>query len=55
MLFKFSAKCNDVEIWEWEEKETLEKVMIDYVKWMFRLDFCMPKYVITLKPRNRVP
>ncbi|KYM96955.1 hypothetical protein ALC62_12371 [Cyphomyrmex costatus] len=35
-----------VEIWGWEEKEDLEKVMMDYVRWIFRLDFCTPRYVI---------
>lgn len=35
-----------VELWGWEEKE-LEKVMLDYVRWIYRLDFCTPRYVIT--------
>lgn len=28
-----------VEIWGWEEKKELEKVMLDNVRWIFRLDF----------------
>jgi len=36
-----------MEIWGWEEKEELEKVMMDYVRWLFGLDFCTPRYVIT--------
>jgi len=28
-----------VEIWGWEEKENLEKVMLDYTRWLFRLGF----------------
>jgi len=35
-----------MEIWGWEEKE-LEKVMMDYVRWLFGLDFYIPRYVIT--------
>jgi len=34
---------------EWnygEEKCELEKIMLNYVKWIFKLDFCTPKYVI---------
>jgi len=36
-----------VEIWGWEEKEELEKTMMDYVRWLFGLEFCTPRYVIT--------
>jgi len=27
-------------IWGWVEREELEKIMLDYVRWMFRLNFC---------------
>ncbi|KYQ58106.1 hypothetical protein ALC60_02913 [Trachymyrmex zeteki] len=33
-------------MWGWEEKVELEKVMLDYVRWIFRLDFCPPRYII---------
>lgn len=36
-----------VEIWGWEEKKELEKVMFDYVRWIFKLDFCTPRYIIS--------
>lgn len=50
MLFKYliqSVRSYGVEVWGWEEKEELEKVMIDYVRWIFRLDFCIPRHIIT--------
>lgn len=34
-----------VEVLEWKEKK-LEKVMLDYVRWIFKLDFCAPRYLI---------
>jgi len=37
--------AHGVEIWRWEEKEELEKIM-DYIKWMFGLEFCTPTYII---------
>lgn len=49
MLFKYlvqSVMTYGVEIWGWEEKNGLEKIMMDYVRWIFRLDFCTPRYVI---------
>lgn len=36
-----------VEIWGWEEQKDLEKIMLDYVKWIFGIDFCIPRYIIT--------
>jgi len=36
-----------VEIWGWKEVEELEKVMLDYIRWLFGLDFCTPRYLIT--------
>ncbi|KYM93610.1 hypothetical protein ALC62_15968 [Cyphomyrmex costatus] len=41
-----SVMSYGVEIWGWEEKEILEKVMMDYVRWIFRLYFCTPRYII---------
>lgn len=35
-----------VEIWGWEERKELEKIMLDYVRWVFKLDFLTPSYVI---------
>lgn len=35
-----------VEIWGWSERKELEKIMLDYVRWVFRLDFT-PRYIIT--------
>ena len=49
MLYKYlvqSTMLYGVEIWGWEEKGDLEKVMLDYVRWVFRLDFCTPRYII---------
>lgn len=49
MLFKYliqSVMSYGVEVWGWEEKEVLEKVMMDYVRWIFRLEFCTPRYII---------
>ena len=31
---------------DWEKKDELEKIMLDYVKWIFNLDFCTPMYII---------
>jgi len=36
-----------VELWGEMEREELEKIMMDYVRWIFRLDYCTPRYVIT--------
>jgi len=38
-----------VEIWGWEEKTDLEKIMYDYVRWIFGLEFCTPRYLISRK------
>lgn len=42
-----SVMEHGVELWGWEEKKNLEKVMMDYIRWCFRLDFCTPRYLIT--------
>jgi len=36
-----------VELWGWQERKELEKIMLDYVRWIFKLDFCTPRYIIT--------
>lgn len=41
----------EVEIWSWKEKEMLEKLMMDYVRWIFKLDFWTPRYIITRELR----
>lgn len=28
------------------KKKELERIMMDYVRWLFRLDFCTPQYII---------
>jgi len=48
-LFKYLAQSvmsYGVEIWGWEEREGLEKIMMDYIRWLFKLDFCTPRYII---------
>ncbi|XP_011171243.2 uncharacterized protein LOC105203974 [Solenopsis invicta] len=50
ILFKYlvqSVMSYGVELWGWEEKDNLEKVMMDYVRWIFGLEFCTPRYIIT--------
>lgn len=39
------------EIWGWEEKRDLEKIMIYYIRWIFNLDFCTPRYIMTKELR----
>jgi len=49
-LFKYlvqSVISYGVELWGWVEREEVEKIMMDYVRWIFRLDYCTPRYVIT--------
>ncbi|XP_020297358.1 uncharacterized protein LOC109861916 [Pseudomyrmex gracilis] len=49
MLFRYlviSVMSYGVELWGWEEKKELEKIMLDYVRWVFRLDFCTPRYLL---------
>lgn len=48
-LFRYlvqSVMSYGVEIWGWEEQKDLEKILMDYVRWVFRLDFCTPRYII---------
>lgn len=35
-----------MEIWGWGERKELEKIMLDYVRWIFKIDFCTPRYII---------
>lgn len=35
-----------VEIWGWVERGQLEKIQLDYVRWILRLDFCTPRYIM---------
>lgn len=46
MLFRYLVNSDTVWRYGWEEKKELEKVMLDYVRWAFRLDFCTPRYLI---------
>lgn len=34
----------EIKIWGWEEK-ILERVMFDYIRWIFKIDFCTPRYI----------
>jgi len=49
MLFKYlvqSVISYGAELWGWEERAELERIMIDYIRWIFRLDFCTPRYIM---------
>lgn len=35
-----------VEIWGWEERKELEKIKLDYVRWIYKLEFCTPRYIM---------
>lgn len=41
-----SVMSYGAEIWGWEEKKELEKCMLDYTRWVYKLDFCTPRYII---------
>lgn len=30
-----------------EKRRSLEKIMLDYVRWIFNLDFCTPRYLMS--------
>lgn len=52
MLFEYLVRIvmeYGVEIWGWEEKKMLEKIIMDYVKWIFNLELCTPRYLIIRK------
>jgi len=47
-LFKYlveSIMFYEVEIWG-RKKGVEKKIWIDYVRWIFKLDFCTPRYLI---------
>lgn len=49
MLFKYLVKSvmeYGVELWGWQERKELEKIMLDYVRWIFKIDFCTPGCII---------
>lgn len=51
-LFKYlvtSVMAYRVKIWEWEEQKNLEKIILNYVRWISRLDFCIHRYIIIRK------
>lgn len=35
-----------IELWGWEERKELEKVMIDYFRQVLRIDFCTLRYLV---------
>jgi len=49
-LFKYlvqSVMEYGAEVWGWDEKIELERIMMDYVRWMFGIEFCTPRYIIS--------
>lgn len=42
-----------VEIWGWKEVKELEKIQVDYLRWILRLDFCTPRYLIYKETDSR--
>lgn len=38
-----------VELQRWEEKKEFKKIMMDYTRQVFKLDFCTPRYLILRK------
>ena len=49
MLFDYLVKsvmAYGCEIWGWKEHKELEKIQLDYFRWVLRLDFCTPRYII---------
>lgn len=52
VLFKYlvqSVMGYGMEIWGWEERGSLEEIMLDYVRWIFNIEFCTPRCVIMRK------
>lgn len=50
MLFTYlvqSVMAYGIEIWGWVEMEKLEKIMMDYVRWLFGLESCTLRYIIS--------
>lgn len=49
MLYKYLVKsviAYGCEIWGWKERKELEKVQVDYFRWVMKLEFCTPRYII---------
>ena len=49
MFFDYLVKsvmAYGCKIWGWEEREDLEKVQLDYFRWVLRLDFCTPRHIV---------
>lgn len=30
-----------------KKRKELEKIMLDYIRWIFKLDFCTPRYLLS--------
>ena len=48
-LFNYLVKSvmeYGVEVWGWVEKSELEKIWLDYIRWIFGIEFCTPRYII---------
>lgn len=41
-----------VEIWKYQEMKELEKIKIDYYRWVLGLDFCTPRYIVYKETGN---
>lgn len=47
MLFKYlvrSVMLYGAEIQGWKKRKELEKIMLDYVRWIYKLEFCTPRF-----------
>lgn len=49
MLYNYLVKsvmAYGCEIWGWEERKELEKIQLDYFRWVLKLEFSTPRYII---------
>ena len=49
MIFNYLVKSvmsYAAEIWGWREQKELEKIQMDYMRWVLKLDFCTPRYIV---------
>ena len=49
MIFNYLVKsvmAYAYEIWGWREQNELEKIQYDYFRWVLKMDFCTPRYLI---------
>ncbi|KAL7306279.1 hypothetical protein TKK_0001712 [Trichogramma kaykai] len=49
LLFNYlmqSVMSYGAELWGWKEWRKLEKVQMDYIRWILGIDFCTPRYII---------